>query len=107
MRSDDIVVDPHVHTTASGDTISIDERLTQTKQKRLKAVAITDYDTIAPELTSLRQFRDAVELITGVELKTDLMGNKIKVLGYYVDPSNKELSGAPQPSQGVSSKPKR
>jgi predicted metal-dependent phosphoesterase TrpH len=93
MSSDDIVANLHLHTTASDGTVSVDQRLTQAKQTGLKTIAITDHDTIAPELTSRRQLRDGVELITGVELKADVMSKKIELLGYYVDPSDEELSG--------------
>lgn len=82
------VADLHVHTTTSDGTATIDERVTDARNRGLDAIAITDHDVIASELdTRVRQV-DGVELITGLEVQANLYNTKIEILGYYVDPAD-------------------
>jgi predicted metal-dependent phosphoesterase TrpH len=89
--SRDIVADLHMHTTASDGTSSLEERVEQAKEKGLEAIAITDHDTVNPELEKRRQVLEGIEVISGVEIKTEISGDKIEILCYFIDPENTEL----------------
>jgi len=78
--------DLHLHTTASDGTQTISQLAGRAKAIGLSIIAITDHDTISPELVERTHVRDAVEIITGVELKVDFDGIRGEMLGYFVDP---------------------
>lgn len=92
MSSSSHTADLHVHTTASDGTVDIGTRIDQAKKADLDAIAITDHDTIGSKLTSRRMKIKGVEVITGVEVRADIMDTKIEILGYYVDPTDSGLS---------------
>lgn len=58
----------------------------------MEAVAVTDHDRVPEELDERSRTVDGVELITGVEVKAEARGEKVEVLGYYVDPGADELN---------------
>lgn len=91
MQTAGISGDLHVHTTASDGTVSVDERIREAQEKSLDAVAITDHDVVASELTARREIFGELEFITGVELRADIFDTKIEILGYYVDPADENL----------------
>jgi predicted metal-dependent phosphoesterase TrpH len=91
MQTSGICGDLHMHTAASDGTVGIKKRVQLAKETGLDAIAITDHDTIAPELTSRQQTIERIEVITGVEVRADLMDTKIEILGYYVDPMDDDL----------------
>lgn len=84
------VADLHMHTTASDGTCSVSDRLEQAVQNGLQAIAITDHDTLSADLSG-RVANEAVELISGVEVRADVNGTKVELLGYYVDPDDRQL----------------
>ncbi|MDY7082282.1 MAG: PHP domain-containing protein [Halobacteria archaeon] len=85
------VADLHMHTTASDGTSTVKERVKQAEERNLKAIAITDHDTVSDELGAGSEMRAGVELITGVEVRADLFDTKIEILGYFIDPDNEKL----------------
>lgn len=85
------VADLHVHTTASDGTSSVAERVAQARDRDLDVVGITDHDTISDDLTEPVSRRDGVEVITGVEVRADVAGTKIEILGYFVSPDSDQL----------------
>ncbi len=85
-------VDLHVHTTASDGTLSPRDATSLAAMKGLKAIAITDHDTMA----GLLEAGEAGELlgvtiIPGIEISTDYMGEEVHVLGYFLEPTAKPL----------------
>lgn len=92
MTLEEGVADLHMHTTASDGKSSVKERAEQAKERGLEAIAITDHDCISEVLENPVQKIGDVEVITGVEIKADISGTKIEILGYYVDPNNEKLS---------------
>ncbi|MFB6186884.1 MAG: PHP domain-containing protein [Halobacteriaceae archaeon] len=91
MTTQNVAADLHIHTTASDGTATVSERVTQARKKGLDAIAITDHESISSSLASRRDVRDNVEVITGVEIRADLLGSKVEILGYYVDPDDESL----------------
>ncbi len=84
--------DLHMHTTASDGTDTIEQRIKQAEEYGLDAIAVTDHDTVNPELDQrIYEAENGVEVITGTEIKCEIGGTKIEVLGYFVDPDNPAL----------------
>jgi predicted metal-dependent phosphoesterase TrpH len=96
----DKVADLHLHTTASDGTDTVEERIRQAKDRGLDAIAITDHDSIPEELKQPARFEEGLELIAGTELKAEIEGVKIEILGYYVDPTNTSLQKDLEELQG-------
>lgn len=85
-------LDLHMHTTASDGTDAVQDRIEQAEKFGLDAIAITDHDTINEELEK-RSFtaENGVEVVTGTEIKCEIDGVKIEILGYFVDPEDKDI----------------
>ena len=81
------IVDLHVHTTASDGTKTAEEVLSLASSCGLKAVAVTDHDTVSGIIDS---HSSPVELIPGIEFSTKFI-TKVHILGYYIDIDNAEL----------------
>lgn len=78
--------DLHTHTTASDGLMSPQEVVRWASVKRLKAVGITDHDTvngIAPAIEASARY--GVEVVPGIELSTLYEEEEIHILGYYID----------------------
>ena len=78
--------DLHIHTTASDGLMDPGEVVRWAGIKRLKAIGITDHDTIngicpAEEASS----KYGVEVVPGIELSTLYKDEEIHILGYYID----------------------
>jgi len=81
-------VDLHVHTTASDGTMSPAEVVRYAKEKGLRAIAITDHDTIEGLHEGIGEGKkQGLEVIPGVELSVDFPKGTMHVLGYYIDPT--------------------
>lgn len=78
--------DLHIHTTASDGLMSPDEVVRWAGIKRMKAIGITDHDTVngirPAEEASLKY---GVEVVPGIELSTLYKEEEIHILGYYID----------------------
>lgn len=80
------MVDLHAHTTASDGTISPAALVALAGEKKLKAVGITDHDTIAGWAEALEAGKKlGVEVVPGVELSTAYEGGRFHLLGYLFD----------------------
>lgn len=87
------MIDLHTHTAASDGSFSYDELVSKARIIGLKAIAITDHDTIAG-VKNIKKI-PGLEVIPGVELSIfdrtlDYMD--IHVLGLYINPNNKNLN---------------
>jgi len=91
MNLADGVADLHTHTVASDGTSTIAERLDQARERDLPVLAITDHDCIVDTLTHCVTRHGDVTVITGVEVRADLDGEKVELLGYFVDPDADRL----------------
>ena len=92
-------IDLHIHSTASDGTLTPTE-IVQTALKSTKSekdpivIALTDHDTVAGVsefLKEAKKYKERVTAIPGVEISTNYHGVEIHILGYNVDPENKEL----------------
>ena len=87
-------VDLHVHSTRSDGTLTPAELLDYAVKKRLRAMALTDHDTVdgLKEIKEAAKTReDSPEIVDGVELSTDLDGHDIHIVGLFIDTGNPGL----------------
>lgn len=63
------------------------------REHGIMCIAITDHDTIPPELDAPRQLLEGIEVICGVEVKADVMGRRAEILGYFIEPDHPALRG--------------
>ncbi|MBS3107317.1 PHP domain-containing protein [Candidatus Woesearchaeota archaeon] len=89
-------VDLHLHSTASDGILSPSRLVNKAKAKGLKAIAITDHDSISGIKEALEEGKKLnLEVIPGIELdvgdspQEDII--EIDILGYFIDISNKSL----------------
>ncbi|MCX7727097.1 MAG: PHP domain-containing protein [Chitinispirillaceae bacterium] len=86
-------VDLHIHTNFSDGISSIDEVLEIASIKKLKAVSITDHDCMDAYPSVIEKGEKlGLEVIPGVELSSEVDGNDIHILGYFVDPTNEKFA---------------
>ncbi len=80
-------VDLHLHTTQSDGRLTPAQLVALVVQRGLKVVAITDHDTTDALAATWKAAMTQPQLtvIAGIELSTDIPGNEIHVLGYYID----------------------
>lgn len=86
-------VDLHVHSNASDGTLSPEEVVRYAASKQLKAMALTDHDTIA----GITQAKTAaaecgIELIPGIELSCFYQATEIHILGFFIDEHSEVLN---------------
>jgi len=86
-------IDLHTHSTASDGTFPPWEVVRLAKERRLKALALTDHDTIAglPEAVAAGQ-EFGIEVIPGVEISAKHPQGSMHILGYFLDYENDRLA---------------
>jgi len=78
--------DLHIHTSVSDGCLTPSEAVAMAKDINLKAIAITDHDTMDGVKEAMEEGEKLdIEVIPGVELSTDYNNFEIHILGYYVD----------------------
>lgn len=84
--------DLHIHTFYSDSTSSPEEVVNEALDAKLSCIAITDHDTIdGIEPTMNLAKARGLEVLTGVELSTEVDGKDIHLLAYCFDPRNPAL----------------
>ncbi len=79
-------VDLHLHTTASDGVLSPSEIVRYAKTKGLRAIAITDHDTIEGLEEGLEEGRRLdFEVIPGVEISAEHSKGSMHILGFMID----------------------
>lgn len=86
-------VDLHIHTNYSDGTCTVKEVLEIAHERGLSAISITDHDCTDayPEAIDIGS-QLGIEVITGVELSSEIDGTDIHVLGYFIDPENSSFA---------------
>jgi len=86
-------VDLHIHTTASDGKFTPPEIVRKSVQAGLKYIGITDHDSIDGVIPACREAETltGITVIGGVEINTDIPAGELHILGYLVDPDNREL----------------
>ena len=77
------MIDLHAHTTASDGTLSPRELVAHARDIGLKAIALTDHDTLGGWDEALAAGADlGIEVVPGIELSVSGEGEKFHLLGY-------------------------
>lgn len=85
-------IDLHAHTTCSDGTLTPDELVTAAKAAGLRAIALTDHDTLSGWPAAQRAAaREHIELIPGCEITARLPAGTVHVLAYGPDAGNADL----------------
>ena len=84
--------DLHIHTSYSDGLYSPREIVQIASSANLKAIALTDHDTVAglPE-GRMAGNEFGVEVVCGVELSCEMDGHEVHMLGYFATSKEKEL----------------
>jgi 3',5'-nucleoside bisphosphate phosphatase len=85
--------DLHTHTTASDGTTEPEENVALALEAGLDGLAVTDHDTVgAWERAQRAADGTDLEIVPGAEMSAELDGFSVHVLGYWFDPTSRELS---------------
>lgn len=96
------LADLHIHTHFSDSTSSPQEVVEQAHENGLSCISITDHDTIdgiSPTRDEAKKYD--MEVISGVELSSEINGKDVHMLGYLFDDQNKEFVDRLKYMQGV------
>lgn len=87
-----IEADLHCHTTASDGQLTPSEVVELARNLGLKALGITDHDTVGGWAEAERAGpKWGVEILRGIELNTDWQGTEVHILGYELDAQSPKL----------------
>ena len=87
------VVDLHLHTTASDGRLTPTELINLLGNRGLRTVAVTDHDStegLAEAFEAASAFPQ-LTVIPGIELSTDVPGNEIHILAYFIQYHDSQL----------------
>ena len=79
-------VDLHLHTTSSDGRLTPSELIRLAAGRGLNVVSVTDHDStegLAEAYETAREFPQ-MRIIPGIELSTDIPGDEIHMLGYFI-----------------------
>ena len=79
-------IDLHIHSTYSDGLFSPKEIIEIADQRRLKAISITDHDTVAASHIAAKLGREyGIEVISGIEMSITCHNCEVHLLGYFID----------------------
>jgi predicted metal-dependent phosphoesterase TrpH len=86
------LIDLHIHTSASDGSFSPQKIVELAKAKGLRAISITDHDTIDGNAEALKAGEKiGLEVIPGVEISVEWEERPVHILGYYIHGENDAL----------------
>jgi hypothetical protein len=92
------IIDLHIHSNASDGSYTPSEIVQMASSMGLKAIAITDHDTIDGSRTALNAgIPSSMDFVTGVEISTGVpsfcqASSSIHMLGYFINLDDKQLN---------------
>ena len=87
-----IKADLHIHSNFSDGSDSIPELIKNIQDAGINIFALTDHDTIGGLSEVEKQLPSDIKFIKGVELTCKTKDIKCHILGYNINPNNKELN---------------
>jgi predicted metal-dependent phosphoesterase TrpH len=87
------IVDLHLHTTVSDGRLTPTELVRLAASKGLEVISVSDHDTtdgLAEAYQAAREFPN-LRIIPGIELSTDIPGDEIHLLGYFIQYGNRDF----------------
>jgi predicted metal-dependent phosphoesterase TrpH len=100
----------HCHTTCSDGTLTPEELVAAAIAAGVKALAITDHDTLAGWDRAIAAAEDAIEIVPGLELSTVHRERSLHILGFYPDrtklepPLQERIAGRKRRAQEMAAK---
>lgn len=86
-------IDLHTHTNYSDGLYSPVELVTKAKNRGLDIISITDHDSINGIKEAVECGKDlGIEIISGVEISTDVDDKEVHLLAYFIDIEHEELT---------------
>ena len=80
------MIDLHTHSTYSDGTLTPEQLLREAENAGVRAVALTDHNTIAGLPDFLRAAKDSpVAAIPGTEFSTEYCGTELHILGLFIE----------------------
>ena len=92
------IIDLHIHSNASDGSYSPSEIVQMSHRMGLKAIAITDHDTIDGSRSAIKAgIPSSLDFVTGVEISTGIpsfcqASSSIHMLGYFINLEDKKLN---------------
>ena len=76
--------DLHIHSSYSDGKLTPEEIIKLSIDKGVKYISITDHDSIDSQYILEKDFKD-IEIISGIELSTEIDELEIHLLGYFIN----------------------
>jgi len=84
--------DLHMHSYFSDGYHPPERLIDKAKNQGIKILSITDHDSVNGINQAIEYAESlGIEVIPGVEISTDIRDTEVHILGYFVDPMNKDL----------------
>ena len=85
------IIDLHIHSTYSDGTLTPYEIVKLSEKKRIKAIALTDHDTIDGLYEFNNSNSDYVEKVNGIEISVQMNDFNFHMVGLFLDLNNDEF----------------
>jgi len=87
-----LFADLHLHSTYSDGTETPLELCRLAEEHDIKVISITDHDNVSGQKSLLNaQIPESIEIITGIEISTEINRKMLHILGYYIDIFDEKL----------------
>lgn len=84
--------DLHMHSFYSDGFLAPERLIDKANSRGIKILSITDHDSVNGINEAVEYAKKyGIEVIPGVEISTDIRDTEVHILGYFVDPRNKDL----------------
>jgi predicted metal-dependent phosphoesterase TrpH len=85
------LADLHLHTFFSDGTLSPQKLVDAVQQAGLCCIAITDHDNVSAISSAQNAAAESLEVISGIELSSEIDSKEIHILGYFIDAQSPRL----------------
>ncbi len=87
-----VEADLHLHSNFSDGKYSVEKVIEKAVSKKIKIISITDHDTIDGIEPAIKEAeKQGIKNIPGVEVSSEIDGQEIHILGYFIDTHNSDL----------------
>jgi predicted metal-dependent phosphoesterase TrpH len=86
------LADLHLHTYFSDGTFSPEQLVEEAKKAGLFCISVTDHDSLSGIEPVKEIAADSLEVISGIELSSEINTSEIHILGYFIDSDSSALN---------------